>query len=336
MSLRGAVRVITTTARRVERSQQRRARLAARQYKEFQKHQAIVDAAQAVAEYNEYVSVLKTVHCDCSDVVDWAAMQQEAPPVMPVRTDEQERSAQAKFDTYQPSFLDKLFRSGPKKSQRLQEAIGQAKQQDDQLFRDKQAEYNRQHEEWQDRQELARQVLAKNSDVYGQVIEAFAPFEDIAELGSRLEFTFTSDHIEVDLLVNATDVVPDFTVSQLASGKLSRKPLSASKFNELYQDYVCSCLLRIGREVQAHLPVSQVVVHALARNLNTATGLVEKQVILSVAMPRFTLDGINMMAIDPSDSMRNFNHTMKFTKTGGFSPVERVGLAAPIPFPKRR
>ena len=108
-----------------------------------------------------------------------------------------------------------------------------------------------------------------------------------------------------------------------------------SKFNELYQDYVCGRLLRVAREVQAHLPVSQTVVHALAEQLNPATGQIERHVILSAAMPRATLSKLNFTALDPSDSRRNFTHTMKFTKTGGFQAVDRVGLAAPLPVTRR-
>lgn len=75
--------------------------------------------------------------------------------------------------------------------------------------------------------------------------------------------------------------------------------------------------------MMAHLPVSQAVVHAHAEQLNSATGLLERQVIVFVAMPRATLSPLNFAALDPSDSMRNFNHTMKFTKAGGFQAVER-------------
>jgi hypothetical protein len=64
--------------------------------------------------------------------------------------------------------------------------------------------------------------------------------------------------------------------------------------------------------------------------LNPATGQIERQVIVSASMPRATLEKLNFTALDPSDSMRNFNHTMKFTKIGGFQAVERVGLAAPL------
>jgi hypothetical protein len=150
-----------------------------------------------------------------------------------------------------------------------------------------------------------------------------------------MEFTYTADHIEVDFCTNPVSVVPDFVVSQLSGGRISRKPLTVSKINELHQDHVCSCLLRIAREIYAHLPVSQVVVHALTDQVNPATGLAERHIILSAVMPRTILAGLNFAALDPSDALKNFDHNMKFTRTGGFQPVERLGLAAPLPRKRR-
>lgn len=330
MSWKGAARSCAATARRIERDQQRRARVAAQQFKQLQKEQAIASAAQAVASYNEYLAVLQAVHQDCSEPLDWKAMQREAAPAAPTPSTQHELTAQAALDAYEPGFFDRLFKRGPAKRARLEEAVAAAREQDEQLTATRQREYTQQQADWQDRQLLTEQVLAKNTEVYQQVLEAFAPFDGIGQLGSSLEFTFTDDHIEVDVHVNTAEVIPNFVVSQLASGKLSRKALPISKFNELYQDYVCGCLLRVAREVMAHLPVSQVVVHALAEQLNSATGLLERQIIVSVTMPRATMATLNFAALDPSDSMRNFNHTMKFTKTGGFQAVERVGLAAPL------
>ena len=330
MSWKGAARSFAATAKRIERDQQRRARVATQQFKQLQKEQAISSAAQAVAGYNEYLGVIKSIHQDCSDPVDWPAMQHERAPVAPASSTEHERAAQVARDTYAPGFFDRLFKRGPGKLQQLQAAVATGRQRDEQETAAQQAAHTRQLTEWQDRQDLTRQVLAKESDVYPQVLAVFAPFEGIAQLGSRLEFTFTADHIEVDVHLNTAEVIPDFVVTQLASGKLSRKTLPISKFNDLCQDYVCGCLLRVAREVYAHLPVRQVVVHALAKQLDSSTGVVESQVIVSAAMPCDTLASLNFLALDPSDSMRNFTHTMKFTKTGGFQAVDRVGLAAPL------
>lgn len=330
MTWKRAIRSIATTARRIERDQERHARSAAKHFKQLQKQQDIEDAAQAVQTYNEYIQIIQSMHHDCSEHLDWEDMLQENAPPYPSISVDHERAAKQALETYQPTFFDRLLKRGPAKLQRLEEAIEIARRRDEQVTKDWQADYERQLAEWQDRQDLAQNVLAKNCDVYAQVLELFAPFEGINDLGSRMEFTFTADHIEVDLDVNSTEVIPDFAVSQLASGKISRKQLSASKFNELYQDYVCSCMLRVAREVQAHLPISQVVIHAFAEQFNTATGQREKQLIISAAMSRETMSQLNYSSLDPSDSMRNFNHTMKFTKIGGFQPVDRVGLAAPL------
>jgi len=65
--------------------------------------------------------------------------------------------------------------------------------------------------------------------------------------------------------------------------------------------------------------------------LNPATGHVEKQTILSVAVPRETLDKLIFETIDCSEAMSNFVHRINFSKTKEFSPV---GPLIPIDFLK--
>ena len=97
-----------------------------------------------------------------------------------------------------------------------------------------------------------------------------------------------------------------------------------SRFYELYQDYVCGCVLRVARELFALLPIEMVIVTAVGNLLNTQTGHLEEQPILSVAIPRKTLVELNFGALDPSDSMNKFVHQMDFKKTKGFSAVESI------------
>jgi hypothetical protein len=58
--------------------------------------------------------------------------------------------------------------------------------------------------------------------------------------------------------------------------------------------------------------------------LDTSTGRMIDQCILSVAILPETLDELNLETIDPSDSMKNFTHNMKFSKTTGFQPVQKI------------
>jgi hypothetical protein len=67
-----------------------------------------------------------------------------------------------------------------------------------------------------------------------------------------------------------------------------------------------------------------VFVHAVGEILNPQTGHQEQQPIVSVAIPRATLNKLNFNQIDCSDSMSNFSHRMKFSKTKGFAPVEAL------------
>ena len=127
--------------------------------------------------------------------------------------------------------------------------------------------------------------------------------------------------LEAKVAIHGSDVIPAEIKSLLKSGKLSTKAMPVGRFNELHQDYVCSCALRVGRELLAILPDDLVIVTALDNVLNSSTGHMEEQPILSVAFSRLTVDGLNLETIDPSDAMRNFVHNMSFKKGAGFSAV---------------
>ena len=61
--------------------------------------------------------------------------------------------------------------------------------------------------------------------------------------------------------------------------------------------------------------------------LNSTSGQIEEATILSVAMPRATVNRLNFSALDPSDSLTNFVHQMSFKKTKGFEVVAAITAA---------
>lgn len=95
---------------------------------------------------------------------------------------------------------------------------------------------------------------------------------------------------------------------------------------DIYQDYVCSCAIRIARDMFAILPFEQVIVNAMDELLDTSTGRVNSVPILSVKFDKEKLNYLNFETIDCSDSMSNFVHNMNFKKTQGFKPVEKVQI----------
>ena len=162
-------------------------------------------------------------------------------------------------------------------------------------------------------------------DAYTDAIGHADPFSELNQFGSKIDFKVnTNSQVEVTLNVNGEDIVPSEIKTLLQSGKLSVKKMTKSRFYELYQDYVCSSALRIARELFALLPIETANVTAVGKLLNTKTGYMEEQPILSITIPRETLSRLNFDLLDPSDSMDNFLHKMKFSKTKGFQPIERI------------
>lgn len=72
------------------------------------------------------------------------------------------------------------------------------------------------------------------------------------------------------------------------------------------------------------LPLKTVYIHAYDEQLNTATGHNERVIVLSIKIEKQTLMNLNYDTIDCSDAMSNFEHRIKFQKTNGFRPVERI------------
>lgn len=162
-------------------------------------------------------------------------------------------------------------------------------------------------------------------DDYCDVIQEANPFEDLLEYGSGFEFgTDDPNLMEIEFQVKSDTVVPQNSRALTKTGKLTEKPLTKTAYYDITQDYVCSCAIRLAREIFALLPVDTVIVHADDTVLNTATGRDETRTILSVKFRRKGFEHIDFDRIDPSDFLETFEHHMKFKKTAGFDPVTRL------------
>ena len=328
-TFRGVLRSYNAAVRRSEREDKRRAREAAKRFKEQQKMQELEDAQSAVEEWEEYVEVLQTIHKTSNDPVDWHELLNTPKPEAPIYSNVHTAEIQYRIDNFKPSLLDKLvfdrfFSSVEKKKKNLEQLLTGAIQKDEMRHAENVEKHKRECEELDYLKSMAKGVIAKEAEHHKNAIEYFDPLSDISCLGSQIEMQFENELVDVSIQVHSDELIPDYTLSQTSTGKLSKKKMTKSAFNELYQDHVCSAVLRVGRELFNYLLVPCVRVNAVAEMLNTQTGYMEKQPILSVIVTRETLDKMNLDAIDPSDSMSNFIHAMKFKKTEGFQPVAKV------------
>lgn len=323
-TLKGAMRSYGAAVRRMECEQQRQAREAAKRFKEQQKLQEIEDASQAVNDWENYVNMIQSVHKNCTESIDWEQIKDTPSPKKPDIESTNEKFAQNKLDTFKPTFFDKLFGLTEKKIARFKENLNQAKQIDIEENNSKQNQYQEELNNWKELQKIAEGIENKKPDAYKEALEYFSPFSDIGELGIQLSFNVEENYIDIDLKVNSDEVIPNYELKQTSTGKLSKKNMTKGKFNELYQDHICSAAIRVAREIFAYLPIERVRVSAISNMLNSSTGHLENQPILSVLFVPETIGKLNLKTIDPSDSMQNFIHNMKFNKTKGFSTVTKV------------
>ncbi len=311
--------------REMERSARRRQRELERQQKLLGKMQEIEKTAYEVQVYENHIDLLLSVHKECGNVFDWAEIKKSDPPVKPSPLRTHEDAARSELNSTKIGLSDKLLGRAGSKKDKLIKAIEDAKRLDESEYLEALKAHEKEYSDWNAAKELADKILLGDIKAYSDAIKLIKPFSDINQLGSSLVFgAKTPSLITASIYVNSDQVIPSEIKSLTKSGKLSVKQMPKSRFYEIYQDYVCSSVLRIARELFALLPVDMTIITAMGSLLNTKTGHMEEMPILSAAIPRKTLEKLNYESIDPSDSMNNFVHRMDFKKSKGFLPVEAI------------
>jgi hypothetical protein len=159
---------------------------------------------------------------------------------------------------------------------------------------------------------------------YQAVVDHLGPFEELESIGVNVRARIVEHSWAEAFTTVRRDVVPPVEHKLLASGRLSSKDMPKTKYWSLYQDHVCSAAIRVARELFHLLPISRTYVHVAPVMLNTATGHLGPETVLSVEFDRERLLGLNFERIDASDAVESFTHAMSFKKTAGFSPVEML------------
>ena len=309
----------TTTGgrRRKTPAYNRQKEIQARQ-KELARLNELEQAALAVEEFENTIDRIQSIHLEADDPINWIKVRSTNPPF---RKNEgqigiHEQEALKKLQNYKPNLVAKLFKQDEKEIETLEKDVIAAREQDE-------IEY----QTWERDVKVATKVIEGDIDTYFEVIQEFNPLDDLTEFGSGFEF-FAEDPkiMEIEFDVHSDSVVPKEQLSLTKTGKLSVKPMSKGKYFDIQQDYVCSCVLRIARDMFALLPLEIVYIHAFDTILDTTTGLQKRMIILSVKIEKKILNRLNFNSIDCSDSMQNFQHHMKFKKTAGFSEVQKISV----------
>lgn len=327
MGWKGTMRSLGAASRRIEREQRRQQRELEKQrifYEKMQEHEKAILEAQL---YENRIDLIQSVHKECGELCDWASIQTNLPPEKPSPSCKHEELAQLELNSFKVGLTDKLLGRGGAKKEALIKAVDEGRVLDKMEYEEALKEHDRTHSEWKALRELAERMLSGDLNAYIDAIKTVEPFSDIGELGSSIRFSVdSSSAVRAILQVRGEQVIPTEIKSVMKSGKLSIKAMPKGKFYEIYQDYVCGSVLRVARELFALLPTELVVVDAIGSLLNTQTGYMEEKTILSVIIPRDTLNKLNFETLDPSDALNNFVHNMNFKKGKGFSEVEPLKI----------
>ncbi|WP_421199639.1 hypothetical protein [Aeromonas enteropelogenes] len=325
MGWKGTLRSINAAAKRADRNAKRRQKELLKDQIAYEKMQELEKAAYEVDVFENHIDVIQSIHKDCGDIVDWLKISISQEPVKPPIVNHNERQAIARLNSFVPSLIDKLLGKTISKRQQLEKDISIAKVKDTQINNANLSQWHNDVEEWKERVSLARRLL--NGDISSKIdiIKELNPFSEIDYLGSGVNFTIRENGLLiVTINVHGADIIPKEQKTLLKSGKLSIKPMPISRFNEIYQDYVCSVILRVANEIFSILPDDKMLINAEDHLLNKSTGHLEQQSLLSVYITRDGISKLNMEYVDPSDAMNNFIHNVNFKKTKGFEPVDEV------------
>lgn len=325
MGWKGTIRSVNAAIKAAERDARRRQRALEKHESEVRKMEAVERAQFEVARHENHIEVIQSLHKEISGG-SWKVLGEVSVPVEPEYDPSNERRVQKQIDNYSPRFFDKLFGTVEKKKRNLNSKLRKAIEADKAAYEKHLLAYEEDMEEYTYVSACFEGLKNGDRMAYKNWITTIQPFEEIEGLGRSILIDFEPQTIVAKIGGSSIDVVPERSKSLLKTGKLSEKKFSTTKRNELYQDHLASCSLRVARELFEALPIEKLIVNTECELLNTATGYMEDAVILSVLYVRDTLERLNYDLIDPSDSLTNFVHNMAFKKSKGFEAVEVVSI----------
>jgi hypothetical protein len=314
MGYAATLRATQAAERRQQRDAQKRFRDLERQAKEQAKLSAIEQARLEVETFENQLEVLLSVHKEQGETWDWAGIAASLPPPCPQKSSRNEQKAR--------QCLAVLIAP---EEEILQSRIEQARVQDAQEYETAARIYSEQMAEWEKFKDLACRILAGEHKAFTEVLVDVSPFAEISNLGSAIHFTVhTAKLLQCELKVKGKKVIPAEVKTLTSSGKLAVKAMPKGRFHEIYQNYLCGCVLRVGRELFALFPAEIVLITATADSHDSRTGRATEQPVLSVVIPRVTLERLDFGELDPSDAMENFQHRGELKvsrKAEAFQPI---------------
>jgi hypothetical protein len=257
---------------------------------------------------------LQSLHRECRETIDWGRLAAELPAPMPGKSLNSELLAYSKIA------------AGKLDGAEAEHALLIARAQDATQYADRRKEWEAEEKLRSEFARLARDVLRGDIGAFQRALAKLDPFSEIIASGTPVSAVVQDQNrVECCVAARGIQVIPDVTKTLTASGKLSVKSTPRARLQEIFQDYLCSCVLRVAREVFSCLPVDEVTVHASTVLFDSSIGRDGPRTVLSVRFDRARFVQLNFDRIDPSDAVDGFEARCDFKasrKSGAFVAVE--------------
>ncbi len=308
----------TSASKRHQRQERTQLRELARRMKEQAKLSALEQARLEVEAHEGELAVLLSVHKEQVEQWDWDAIAATLPPVEP-RSQRHRELAARQFDVLASAGLGGLAGAGNTSS------VEEARQQDEREYQLAVQGYSQELDEWDERKSLAHRILRGDCDAFRHALTDINPLADASDLCAAVRFEVVNRRlVECAITVRGAEIIPAEAKALTAGGKVSVKPMPKKRFHEIFQDYVCGCVLRLASEVFGILPVDTVLITAGVDAPSRSTGVATEVPVLSVAIERIAFSGLELDSLDPSDAMELFlrrGDVKSSRKTGDFVAI---------------
>lgn len=315
--LKITIRAIAAAERKQQRESKKRQRELERLAKERDKLSALEQARLEVETFENEIELLMSTHKEQIETWDWKTLVASLPPVPPVQQCYNEFKARHRL----------TITSNDDTSQVIQAA----KVMDETKYQADKQTYTTKYAEWEKLTCLARQILEGEKNAYDEALAELTSFNAITGVGSSLKFTIHNPRtIECFFCIEGKQAIPAEVKSLTTSGNVTVKQMPKNRFIEIYQDYICSCILRIAREAFALLPIETILVTALTEILEANTGRTGTRPFLSVVITGETLRTLDFDKLDPSDTVLSLPHRgdLKASrKTGDFTFISPLTIS---------
>jgi len=320
-------RGVARTIRAMERDAQWRQRQSFAHEKAMARQAMLDVSAEAADTYERFIRLLTQSHQAPFDRRDWARLALADPPAEPARSDGREQAAAAALARYAPDWIDRLFGLAKGKRAKLSAAVTGARAADDRAF----AEAVEAAGKRRDEIELAQSVVAGDPQALTAALHQHADFSGLAIEGLNVLFSDGRVIALVDGL--EPDDLPTHSISLLQSGKMSRKPLAATKLVELHRDTLCCAAIGVAAEFLRALPLDAVEVVVNTDLLDRGTGHIASQPVLYARVTAQALAAVNLPMAEASPLAERLGAHFDWGKRDGVRPINLGAFDVPTHTP---